>query len=115
MCSLSTAQRAFDSLVKLTAIKPDQPDDRLIDTLILKKDSLNLINAIAQPQLAAKAQDNRRARLFKGEQVKGKGEGRVILLWGPSGTGKTFAAECIAENMGKRNLWVALTAWSCCH
>jgi len=32
--------------------------------------------------------------------VQSKGEGQIFLLHGPSGVGKTYTAECIAEMTG---------------
>jgi ATP-dependent Clp protease ATP-binding subunit ClpA len=33
--------------------------------------------------------------------IQSKGEGRIFLLHGPSGVGKTYTAECIAEFTGE--------------
>lgn len=34
---------------------------------------------------------------LKADSIAGKGEGRIILLHGEPGMGKTYTAECVAE------------------
>jgi DNA polymerase III delta prime subunit len=39
--------------------------------------------------------------ILQADYIEEKGEGRVILLHGPPGLGKTYTVECIAEYSGK--------------
>ncbi|KAF2276670.1 P-loop containing nucleoside triphosphate hydrolase protein [Westerdykella ornata] len=38
---------------------------------------------------------------WSADTIEGKGEGQIFLLHGPSGVGKTYTAECIAEMTGR--------------
>ncbi|KAK8057254.1 P-loop containing nucleoside triphosphate hydrolase protein [Apiospora saccharicola] len=71
----------------------------VLKSLVIDEHKLNMIKAITEPRLKQeKSQDVPFYwYTFNVEQVEGKGEGRVILLHGPPGTGKTFTAEYIAE------------------
>ena len=62
---------------------------------------LAMIRAFTPPRLS----DAERPRLsaFKVDPLIGKGEGRVIVLHGPPGVGKTYTAECMAETTSKRS------------
>ena len=41
-----------------------------------------------------------RDKSWSADTIEGKGEGQIFLLHGPSGVGKTYTAECIAEMTG---------------
>ncbi|KIM96275.1 hypothetical protein OIDMADRAFT_131963 [Oidiodendron maius Zn] len=60
-----------------------------IDNLILPSEDLQLITALCRNHLNTNHQ-------FV-DFIGGKGEGMILLLHGPPGTGKTFTVECVAE------------------
>lgn len=66
-------------------------------TVSLSEDSINLLKLMTQDDGLHEAE----VRLFqKVERIPHKGEGRVIILHGVPGLGKTYTVECLAEWSG---------------
>jgi hypothetical protein len=71
--------------------------------LVIPEKDLSLIKSLAKPDSTVSARG-----AGYNDFIDGKGLGKVILLHGPSGVGKTFTVECLAQDMGRPLL--ALTA-----
>lgn len=69
----------------------DIEQNNFFDKLVLPNGEKNLILALVEEQMRSKSQFD--------DSICGKGRGLVILLKGPSGVGKTFTAESIAEKL----------------
>lgn len=69
----------------------DIEQNNFFDKLVLPNGEKNLILALVEEQMRSKSQFD--------DSIRGKGKSLVILLKGPSGVGKTFTAESIAEKL----------------
>ena len=58
---------------------------------------LQMIKSFIPPLTQRQRSDHTEDQPLRIDPIKGKGEGRILLLHGAPGTGKTFTAECIAE------------------
>jgi flagellar biosynthesis GTPase FlhF len=68
-------------------------DESAIKNLQIPPERLEMIKALAH-----KLDGERKA--WTADHIQNKGEGQIFLLHGPSGVGKTYTAECIAELTG---------------
>ncbi|KAG6999225.1 hypothetical protein G7Y79_00036g071810 [Physcia stellaris] len=73
------------------------PDRDLIETLVMNPAQLQMIKSFIPPLTQRQRSDHTDNQPLRIDPIKGKGEGRILLLHGAPGTGKTFTAECIAE------------------
>lgn len=65
--------------------------DFALKNLIIPEEDRRILTAVTRKHIRSKA-----SPLFA-DFIHGKGEGLILLLHGPPGTGKTFTVECIAE------------------
>ncbi|MCJ1458205.1 hypothetical protein MMC28_008576 [Mycoblastus sanguinarius] len=73
-------------------------DTRMIDTLVMADERRHLIKALAKNYDNEGNLDQRTShRSWTADFVQGKGEGKIFLLHGKPGVGKTYTAECIAQ------------------
>ena len=77
-----------------------------MDTIAIDNKSLRKIKAITRLNRASTSESRalEPASVFNADQIKGKSQGRIILLHGPPGVGKTYTAECVAEAGGMESL-----------
>jgi ATP-dependent Lon protease len=73
-----------------------------MDTLAIDNKSLRKIKAITRLNRSSTSESKKleATTVFNADQIKGKSEGRIVLLHGPPGVGKTYTAECVAEASG---------------
>ncbi|KAI4223765.1 MAG: hypothetical protein LQ349_007366 [Xanthoria aureola] len=77
--------------------KRGMPATDLIDNLEIDPEDLNMIKA-SVPHLERRQRgDPPKQDPARIDPIAGKGQGQIMLLHGPPGTGKTFTAECLAE------------------
>lgn len=77
------------------------PATDLIDNLEIDPEDLKMIKA-SVPHLERRQRgDPPKQDPARIDPIAGKGQGQIMLLHGPPGTGKTFTAECLAEYSGK--------------
>jgi hypothetical protein len=76
------------------------PEKWLVGTIAMDDEQLKMIKALTIKRQTHGLDPIDRTKIFKADQIKGKGEGRVILLHGSPGLGKTYTVECIAEYTG---------------
>ncbi|KAL8792691.1 MAG: hypothetical protein Q9195_004751 [Heterodermia aff. obscurata] len=73
-------------------------DRRMIDTLVMPDERRQMIKALAENHAQGQGCNLASAyRPWTADFVEGKGEGKIFLLHGKPGVGKTYTAECIAE------------------
>ncbi|KAI0901658.1 P-loop containing nucleoside triphosphate hydrolase protein [Annulohypoxylon nitens] len=77
--------------VELTHTITRQDRDIALKNLIIPDEDRRILTAVTRKHLNSKA-----SPLFS-DFIHGKGEGLILLLHGPPGTGKTFTVECISE------------------
>ncbi|KAL1896785.1 hypothetical protein Sste5346_004418 [Sporothrix stenoceras] len=108
--------------VHLAQLQPVQTDHEAFENLVLDAEIKTTVRALVGKfahdvrgrtdqtvaNTADKGQDNGRVAPWPRDIVKNKGEGRIFLLHGSPGVGKTCTAECIAE-LAQRPL-LALTS-----
>ncbi|KAI0020756.1 ATPase [Xylariomycetidae sp. FL0641] len=73
---------------------------KTIDTLVMPGDKLDMIKALVHGYTAEQASKGAPST-WAADFVENKGEGRIFLLHGSPGVGKTYTAECIAEYTGR--------------
>lgn len=107
-------------------IEADSGDQNLISRVALKKEDLELIKAMTykpEPKPArgektvtvaqgdgTKSMENgveSRDSIWSPEPIENKGRGRIVILHGPPGLGKTYSVECAAAWSGKRSVFYA--------
>ena len=81
----------------LTVLRSDYPDKKLIDSLAVDEEHLDMIKAFTPWLDIRQRADRPEPRPVRIDPINGKGEGQIMLFHGPPGTGKTFTVECIAE------------------
>ncbi|KAL3481764.1 hypothetical protein BJX99DRAFT_253289 [Aspergillus californicus] len=69
-------------------------DPNIVDSLQIPPERMSMIAALVHKY------DNA-DETWAPDFIQNKGEGRIFLLHGPSGVGKTYTAECIAEYTGR--------------
>jgi len=79
--------------VNITKLNPVDWSDSAMDSLILDDRKKTLLTGLV------KSYNDKRLKM--GDIIKNKGRGLTVLLYGPSGVGKTLTAECLAENARK--------------
>ncbi|KAL8827476.1 MAG: hypothetical protein Q9170_007000 [Blastenia crenularia] len=73
-------------------------DRDIIDTLVMADERRQMIKALAENYAQKRNNDSAPAyRPWTADFVQGKGEGKIFLLHGKPGVGKTYTAECIAQ------------------
>jgi DNA polymerase III delta prime subunit len=70
------------------------------DNLVTNKEDIDLLKAIAATGDVL-MKDGPSVSFDQTDFVNGKGVGKVILLYGPPGVGKSFTVECLAQHMGR--------------
>lgn len=77
------------------------PNTEMIEGLAIDPETLIMIKAFV-PQLGTYQRgQSPHKQPVQIDPIAGKGEGQIMLLHGPPGTGKTFTTECMAEFSGK--------------
>lgn len=74
-------------------------NENALDDLVLGKKQKSIIKALSRSAGAEKSAGGSLGR--SGELKDGRREGRIFLLHGPSGVGKTFTAQCVALSTGR--------------
>jgi len=74
-------------LVAVDGLEQPTLSETAIDRLVMNQQSKDIIKAIAKTYTFS-----RESGRFSADFILGKGEGQIILLHGPPGTGKTFTA-----------------------
>lgn len=80
--------------LKIENIKPLSTDPGILNTLQIDPINMRLITALTH-------RPNDARRSWSADNINNKGEGLIFLLHGPSGVGKTYTAECIAQYSGR--------------
>lgn len=78
-----------------------EPKSRAIDNLVMSKTRKNMIKALLHNYSMASGSSGQAPATWSADLIEGKGDGRIFLLHGPPGVGKTYTAECIAEYTGR--------------
>ncbi|KAJ4247113.1 hypothetical protein NW762_013251 [Fusarium torreyae] len=76
--------------------KPPRPNLRAIDTLVMPSERKDMIKALIQ-KFTSNGPGKSHHQAWKADYIENKGDGRIFLLHGSPGVGKTYTAECIAE------------------
>eukprot|EP01114_Cavostelium_apophysatum_P015219 TRINITY_DN4103_c0_g1_i2.p1 TRINITY_DN4103_c0_g1~~TRINITY_DN4103_c0_g1_i2.p1 ORF type:complete len:396 (+),score=155.16 TRINITY_DN4103_c0_g1_i2:846-2033(+) len=77
--------------ILVTHLEPIKFDDKAYDRLVLPGEKKSLIKALVD--------QHQKHRKIVTDIISGKGGGRIFLLHGPPGVGKTLTAEAIAERL----------------
>ncbi|KAK5254933.1 hypothetical protein LTR11_001693 [Exophiala xenobiotica] len=90
-------------LLNINHLKDPPFQENIIDDLVLKDEAKNLIQALSNTQInpsdgTSAGDDNKGFSHFSADIIPNKGEGRIFLLHGKPGVGKTSTAECAAES-----------------
>lgn len=80
------------------AISTVEADRNLIKSLVIDSPRLKSIQALTARRGIGKSTDQVRHRGFTADDIEG--EGRIIMLHGPPGVGKTYTVECVAKWVG---------------
>lgn len=72
----------------------------LIEHLQIDEDALRLVKGYTPTVRKGLRADYVEDKIISTDPIRGKGEGRIMLLHGHPGTGKTFVVECISEFSG---------------
>ncbi|RGP61609.1 p-loop containing nucleoside triphosphate hydrolase [Fusarium sporotrichioides] len=80
----------------VTYCNPPRPNIRAIDTLVMPSERKDMIKALIQ-KFTSNDLDKTRQQAWRADYIENKGDGRIFLLHGSPGVGKTYTAECIAE------------------
>ncbi|KUI68921.1 ATPase family AAA domain-containing protein 3 [Cytospora mali] len=79
-----------------------QPRDKAIDNLVLTKSRKDMIKALLHNySMNGSGNPGKVPDTWSADFIEDKGDGRIFLLHGPPGVGKTYTAECIAEYTGR--------------
>ncbi|KAJ4287702.1 hypothetical protein N0V90_012405 [Kalmusia sp. IMI 367209] len=77
------------NFIDIAGLKEPKNDPKVIETLVMKPTSnKDIVKAICEMY----TQEDDNELLFFADNIRGKGEGQIILLHGPPGTGKTLTA-----------------------
>lgn len=74
---------------------------KAIDNLVMSKARKDMIKALLHNYSTASGSSGPAPATWSADLIEGKGDGRIFLLHGPPGVGKTYTAECIAEYTGR--------------
>ncbi|KAL6714395.1 hypothetical protein ACLMJK_007818 [Lecanora helva] len=77
-----------------------ETDANLVKNLAIDESKLKRIKALTARRPIGKGGGGKERITFAADSIEGKGAGRIIILHGPPGMGKTYTAECIAEWAG---------------
>ncbi|CEI66320.1 hypothetical protein FVEN_g4294 [Fusarium venenatum] len=80
----------------VTYCNPPRANIRAIDTLVMPSERKDMIKALIQT-FTTNDLDKTRQQAWRADYIENKGDGRIFLLHGSPGVGKTYTAECIAE------------------
>ncbi|KAF7517968.1 hypothetical protein G7054_g13628 [Neopestalotiopsis clavispora] len=72
-----------------------------MDSLVMPDERKRMIRAIVQKYVDPEFTPGEARDHWSADFIKNKGEGQIFLLHGGPGVGKTFAGECISENIGR--------------
>lgn len=75
-------------------------DKSLIKTLAIDAQNSKSIQALTARRFIGNDESQGERKGFAADSIQGKGAGRIIMLHGTPGVGKTYTAECIAEWSG---------------
>ncbi|KAI0436533.1 hypothetical protein F4803DRAFT_556923 [Xylaria telfairii] len=81
--------------------KWDEPDRELAQTIALEERQIKLLKAMTYDPTDFQTDTGNEDHIWSPERIEGKGKGRVIILHGVPGVGKTYTVECIAEWSGR--------------
>ncbi|KAI1157869.1 hypothetical protein F5B18DRAFT_657231 [Nemania serpens] len=73
----------------------------LVRTVALDSSQINLLKAMTYDPKRNPTGTNEEDHIWSPEQVDGKGTGRIVILHGVPGLGKTYTVECLAEWSGR--------------
>lgn len=81
-------------ILDLDLLQEPKFNTEIMDTLVMDDGKKQIIRAICNEF----TREDNGVDSFRADHVPGKGSGRIFLLHGPPGVGKTLTAECVAEN-----------------
>ncbi|KAI1626861.1 hypothetical protein EDD37DRAFT_676614 [Exophiala viscosa] len=87
-------------LLNIDNVKDPHFQENIIDDLVLKEEAKNLIQALSNTATEDTTTEGQSESFghWSADIVQNKGEGRIFLLHGRPGVGKTSTAECVAES-----------------
>jgi hypothetical protein len=98
--ALGKNQWAQFDVLKFSPQMAPESSQNAFDNLVINKEDIDLLKAIAATgDVSMKAGPS--VSFDQTDFVNGKGVGKVILLYGPPGVGKSFTVECLAQHMGR--------------